>query len=91
MQLFIKEKLENDQFVIGGGIEGKEASWTVYAERNDPYLQQYPEKRAVEVEKREGQKGKYFMPQLYGESMDKMMIQTSGNMRTEQSEMKIQE
>lgn len=77
MQLFVKEKLENGQFVIGGGIAGAEASWTVYAERNDPYLQQYPEMRAVEMEKREGQKGKYFMPQLYGASMDKKMINTS--------------
>ncbi len=88
MQLYVKEKLENGRFVIGGGIEGAEASWTVYAERNDPYLQQYPEKRAVEVEKREGQKGKFLMPQLYGESMDKKMIQTSG--KTEATQPTIQ-
>ena len=83
-QLFVKEKIENGQFIIGGGTEGMEASWTVYAERNDPYLQQYPFHRDVEVEKREGQKGKYLMPQLYGESMDKKMIQTSGKTQVEQ-------
>lgn len=89
MQLFIKEKLENGQFVIGGGIEGAEASWTVYAERNDPYLQQYPFHRDVEVEKREGQKGKYLMPQLYGESMDKKMIQTSVREEVEQPKVNL--
>lgn len=84
MQLFIKEKLENGRFVIGGGTPGAEASWTVYAERNDPYLQQYPFHRDVEVEKREAQKGTYLMPQLYGEGMDKKMIQTSGTPSVEQ-------
>lgn len=89
MQLFIKEKMESGQFVIGGGTEGAEASWTVYAERNDPYLQQYPEKRAVEIEKREGQKGKYLMPQLYGESMDTKMIPTSGKTEVEQPKVNV--
>lgn len=89
MQLFMKEKLENGQFVIGGGIEGAEASWTVYSERYDPYLQRYPEKRAVEIEKREGQKGKYFMPQLYGESMDKKMIRTSGRTNINQPKVNV--
>ena len=83
-QLYVKEKLENGGFVIAGGTEGMEASWTVYAERNDPYLQQYPEKREVELSKREGQKGKYFMPQLYGESPETKMIGTSGNKGSEQ-------
>ncbi|MCB9191697.1 MAG: hypothetical protein H6603_01600 [Flavobacteriales bacterium] len=89
MQLFIKEKLENDRFVIGGGTPGAEASWTVYAERNDPYLQQYPFHRDVEVEKREGQKGTYLMPQLYGEGMDKKMIQTSGKTEVEQPNVNV--
>jgi hypothetical protein len=89
MQLYIKEKLENGRFVIGGGNEGAEASWTVYAERNDPYLQQYPEKRAVEIEKREGQKGKYLMPQLYGEGMDKKMIQTSEKTEVDQTKVNV--
>jgi len=89
MQLFIKEKLENGQFVIGGGTVGAEASWTVYAERNDPYLQQYPFHRDVEIEKREGQKGKYLMPQLYGESMDKKMIRTSGKTKVEQTKLNL--
>lgn len=64
--LYIKEKITNGQFVIAGGTNGMEVSWTVYAERNDPYLQQNPEKRNVEVEKESWNKGKYLQPQLYG-------------------------
>lgn len=89
MQLFIKEKLENGRFVIGGGTEGAEASWTVYAERNDPYLQHYPFHRDVEVEKREGQKGKYLMPQLYDAGMDKKMISPATENRAEQAEIQL--
>ncbi|MBL4585577.1 MAG: hypothetical protein JKX84_00760, partial [Flavobacteriales bacterium] len=88
-QLYIKSEMGNGQFVIAGGTEGMKASWTVYSERNDPYLQQYPEKRNVVVEKREGQKGKYFMPQLYGQGTDKMLIPFSGKDRVEQAEIQL--
>ena len=88
-QLFVKKELENGVFTIAGGSEGKKASWTIYSERNDPYLQQYPEKRTVEVEKREGQKGKYFMPQLYGQGMDKKLIQTGEKDKVEQAEIQL--
>ncbi|HAP69755.1 MAG TPA: hypothetical protein DCR04_08525 [Flavobacteriales bacterium] len=88
-QLYVKEELADGRFVIAGGQEGMKASWTVYAERNDPYLQQYPENRAVEVDKNEGQKGKYFMPQLYGESMDKKMIQTSEKTKADQPRLEL--
>jgi hypothetical protein len=74
-QLYIKEKIKDNQFVIAGGEEGMEVSWVVHAERNDPYLQQYPEQRAVELEKRAGQKGKYFMPQLYQQGEEKAIFQ----------------
>lgn len=77
-QLYVKEELVNGKFVIAGGQPGGKASWTVQAQRNDPYLQQFPEKRAVEVEKREGQKGKYFIPQLYGGSPDQKLIDNKG-------------
>lgn len=89
MQLFIKEKLENGRFVIGGGTPGAEASWTVYAERNDPYLQQYPFHRNVEIEKREGQKGKYLMPQLYNEGADKKMINSPTERGSVQTELNL--
>lgn len=72
--LFIKEKINNGQFVIAGGSAGMEVSWTVYAERNDPYLQQNPEKRAVELEKEDWNKGKYLQPQLYGKPQEDKIV-----------------
>ncbi|BDS15576.1 hypothetical protein [Aureispira anguillae] len=75
MPLYIKEKVnENNQFVVSGGIAGKEVSWAVYAERNDLYMQQNPQQRAVEIEKRPHEKGHYLIPSLYGEGQDKAIF-----------------
>jgi hypothetical protein len=74
MRLYIKEELKEGRFVIAGGTPGGKASWTVHALRNDPYLQRYPEKRAVEVPKRAGQQGTYFLPQLYGQGPERKLI-----------------
>jgi hypothetical protein len=63
--LYISSEMENGKFAISGGKPGQKVSWTVYADRNDPYVQQHPEKTAVEVDKREGEKGKYLQPDLY--------------------------
>jgi hypothetical protein len=70
-QLYVKKKIENNRFVVAGGTVGMEVSWVVVAERNDLYLQQNPDQRTVEFEKREGQKGKYFMPNLYNQPKEK--------------------
>jgi len=64
--LYISKEIENGVFVIAGGLPNQKVSWTVYADRNDPYAQQHPENTETEVEKREGEKGKYLQPQLYG-------------------------
>jgi hypothetical protein len=72
--LFIKSKINNGQFIIGGGLAGMEVSWSVYAERNDPYLQQHPEKRVVEPEKESFNKGKYLRPDLYNQPAEKRMV-----------------
>lgn len=69
--VYIKEKVNNGQFIIGGGAPGLEVSWQLTGERNDPYLQQHPEKRNVVVEKREGEKGTYLTPALYGQPLQK--------------------
>ncbi len=90
-QLYVKEEIKDGKFVIAGGAAGLKVSWTIYAERNDPYLQQYPEKREVEVEKREGQQGKYFMPQLYNQGTDKKLIQNSERQEAEQPVLEVQE
>ncbi len=76
MPLYVKSKVdENLNFVVSGGEAGKEVSWAVYAERNDLYLQKHPEQRAVELEKRESQKGKYYMPDLYDQDASKKLLQ----------------
>ncbi len=72
--LFIKEKLDDGKFVIAGGADGMEVSWTVYAERNDPYLQQHPESKRVELDKEEWNQGKYLQPDLYGEPESKKIV-----------------
>lgn len=71
MTLYIKEKITNNAFVIAGGMAGKEVSWAVFAERNDAYLQQYPEHKNAEPEKRANEKGKYLMPALFQQSKNK--------------------
>lgn len=73
--LFIKEKLKDGRFVIGGGAEGMEVSWAVYAERNDPYLQQHPDARQVEELKGAREQGKYLRPDLYDQAPEKGIIQ----------------
>ncbi len=85
--LYIKKKIENGQFVIAGGQVGMEVSWTVTAERNDAYLQQNPQQREVELEKRDGQKGKYFMPQLFNQPNERAIFPAKE--KVEQKEMGI--
>lgn len=65
-QLYIKQEISNKEFVIAGGTPGMKVSWTVYAERNDPYLQQNPDERQVEIQKTGAIAGKYVSPGLYG-------------------------
>ncbi len=72
--LYIKEKLNGLQFKIAGGKPNMEVSWILYTERNDPLLQQYPEKRKVEVEKVGRAKGKYLTPELFGQPQEKAII-----------------
>ena len=71
--LYIEKEITNGQFVIAGGIEGKKVSWAITAERNDPYLQQNPQSKLVEVSKGE-RSGKYFMPELYGQPKEKSIV-----------------
>ncbi len=68
--LFIEREISNGSFSIAGGVADKKVSWTVTSERNDPYLQQYPEKRQNVVDKG-SRRGKYFMPKLYNQPKEK--------------------
>jgi len=61
-------------FQISGGIPSLEVSWIVYAERNDRYIQQNPDKKIVEFPKEGSRKGKYIDAELYGKSPDLNMF-----------------
>lgn len=65
--VYIQQEIRNGVFVIAGGKPGQKISWVVYAERNDPYLQQYPEERNVELVKTGDEQGKYLRPELFGQ------------------------
>jgi len=70
--LYVEKEIDmQGRFTIAGGRPGQKVSWYVYAERNDPYLQYYPESRRVEVNKGPKEKGKYLRPELYGQPKDK--------------------
>ncbi|HNG84200.1 MAG TPA: hypothetical protein PLX94_06460 [Bacteroidia bacterium] len=66
-QLYVKSEVSGNNFVISGGIAGMKVSWTLTAERNDPYLQQNPDSRLVELVKTGDAAGKYLVPSLYGQ------------------------
>jgi hypothetical protein len=70
--LYIKRKVdETNTFVIAGGVPGKEVSWLVISERNDPYMQYYTDQRENIIEKPVNQRGKYLIPEIYGQPEEK--------------------
>ena len=68
--LYIEKEIQNATFIIAGGEPGKKVSWIVTSERNDPYLQQNPEKREMVIDKG-AKRGKYLMPELFGQPKEK--------------------
>lgn len=80
--IFIAEKIKDGRFVISGGMQGMEVSWAVYAERNDPYLQQHPEAREVEESKSAREAGKYLRPDLYNQSSENAILKASDSKET---------
>lgn len=71
--LYVSKEVENGIFEIAGGKAGQKVSWTLVAQRNDPYVRYYPENTKPEIEKREGEKGLYLRPELYGKPEDQRM------------------
>jgi len=67
--LYIKEKITNNQFVIAGGTYGMEVSWMVTGIRNDPFASKHRIK--VEEDKPANEKGKYMHPELYNQPLEK--------------------
>lgn len=86
--VYILEQVEGNTFKVAGGESGMTVSWMVQAERNDPYVQAFPEKKADVMEKSEREKGKLYIPALYGAGDDQRMIPHVS--RTEQREQNIQ-
>ncbi|MDP4267362.1 MAG: hypothetical protein Q8880_08005, partial [Bacteroidota bacterium] len=66
--LYVKEEIKDNKFVIGGGKSGMKVSWEVYAERNDLYMQKHPNSKTAVKEKSKSEKGKYINPTFYGKS-----------------------
>jgi hypothetical protein len=70
--LYVKTEVDQQgTFRIAGGVAGLKVSWYVYADRNDPYVKQYPESTEVVVQKQPYQVGKYLRPELYGQPEEK--------------------
>lgn len=86
--LYISQEIKNNKFEIAGGVMDKKVNWVVYGERNDPYLQKYPEKRKVVLDKKNHEKGKYYMPELYGQPEEKGVFH---KYKRSMTEMKIKE
>jgi hypothetical protein len=72
-QPYIKEEIQGNTFVVAG-VPNTKVSWTVYADRNDRYIQQNPSKSIDVVEKTGSRKGKYISPQLYNQPATKGMF-----------------
>lgn len=75
--IYIAEKIKDGRFVISGGMAGMEVSWAVYAERNDPYLQQHPEAKEVEEDKSAREAGKYLRPDLYNKTSEDAILKAA--------------
>lgn len=70
--VFVKSEVnKSGQFEIAGAKPGMKVSWYIYAQRNDPYVQQHPEKLKAEFDKKPHETGKYYMPELYGQPKEK--------------------
>lgn len=65
-QPWVITEINDNQFTVGG-FPGSKVSWTVMANRNDPYMQQNPNLRAVEIEKVGAEQGRYIQPDVYNQ------------------------
>ncbi len=70
---YVLEEIDGNQFKVGGAPNTK-VSWTVYANRNDAYMQQNPEEGKDVLNKKGPRKGKYISPELYGQPDSKGMF-----------------
>ena len=73
--LYVSQKINNNGvFQISGGEAEKEVSWSVYAKRNDKYIQENPEETKSEIEKAGDRKGKYWDPISWKQPKEKGVL-----------------
>lgn len=72
-QPYVMTEIQGNTFVVAGAPNTK-VSWTVYADRNDPYMQQNPEMASDIVLKTGDRQGKYLTPELYGQPESSAMF-----------------
>ena len=65
--IYVSKEMANGTFEISGGVAGGKISWQVTAERNDLYMQRYPESKNAEPSKPANRHGRYLRPELYGQ------------------------
>ena len=53
MNLFVKQEIADNRFVIGGGVPGGKVCWEIKAQRNDPAAIEDLKQRPVEQLKSE--------------------------------------
>ncbi len=63
--LYLAQEVTGNTFKIAGGVAGKKVSWTVFAQRNDPWLRDHPATDVVD--KPASEVGTYVYPQGYGQ------------------------
>lgn len=76
--LYIASEVNNGTFVIAGGVPEKKVSWTLTAERNDPYINNNPAVRNNVVDKGD-YRGRYLSPETYGQSPEKGILSNTVN------------
>jgi len=72
-QPYVAKEILDNQFTVAGAPNTK-VSWTVYAERNDAYMQLHPKSKKAVIEKKGSRKGKYITPTFYGKSNKQKMF-----------------
>jgi len=88
-QPYVLTEIANNEFKVAGAPNTK-VSWTVYADRNDKYMQEHPE-NAVDVLVKKGERaGKYFNPEFYDQPESKGMFYHQNNVNRQSSDFEIQ-
>jgi hypothetical protein len=70
--VFVASELEDQSFVIAGGLPGMKVCWTVTAVRNDPWARAHP--LQVEAQKPAHEQGTYLSPELYGQPPERNAV-----------------